>query len=376
MHHCRTSGARRVAIAGLATLAAAGLGACGSSGDSGGGGGGAPASATAAVASTAKPGDITAFCPAKPTRVAYIKSHGGDVWTAISGAEFEDEAAKCPNLDASVVNETGGQQAAISAIDGQVAQGTKVLVVQPDFGPSQLPAMRKAVQAGVKVVDSLADVGGRQGSDWDASVLLDVDGMMRNEAAWLAKNVKQGQVAFLGGPAGTPSSQEAFDAFEKAVAATAPGIKIVPDNIVSTDWTAGGKRRVVAGLMAKYGKYAAVASDYAATDVGVIQASAAAGGQMPALLDYAGSEALVCAVRKSKVPYFAQEGTTSMSRSALRIGLADLAGARSPEPDRYKLHVYADTAAGKVPPCDSSVPPDADLSSSLPPAKLRALFAH
>ena len=42
--------------------------------------------------------DITKYCGTKPLKVAYADGWGGNYWRQITRAEFEDEAAKCPNI--------------------------------------------------------------------------------------------------------------------------------------------------------------------------------------------------------------------------------------------------------------------------------------
>src|SRR5262245_22703365 len=42
--------------------------------------------------------DISKYCGDKPLKVAYSDGWGGNYWRQITRAEFEDEAAKCPNI--------------------------------------------------------------------------------------------------------------------------------------------------------------------------------------------------------------------------------------------------------------------------------------
>ncbi|WP_345381144.1 substrate-binding domain-containing protein [Pseudonocardia yuanmonensis] len=335
--------------------------------------GGASGSAALEVADTA-PGDITPFCPAEPTKVMYVKSAGGHVWEAISHAEFAADAAKCPTVEESWYNGTSGQQGAIAATNAAVAQGAKVMVISPDFGDSQLPSMRKAMQAGVQVVSTVNDVNGQKGVDYVESLVWDTKAIGEKQAEWLATNVKTGKVAFLGGQPGAPSTQKTFDAFKEALGRLAPQIQLVPDTWVATNWDAGQKRRAVAGLLAQNGDYAAFVSDYGASDVGAVQAILDAKAPMPAFLNIGSSQAFVCLVQQHNIPWLGQDGTTRLSAASLRIGLAALAGKPSPEPVPYELMVYADTAAGKTPTCDPSVTPDADLSSSLSVEALKAVL--
>jgi len=336
--------------------------------------GGTAEQAPKAAADTA-PGDITPFCPDEPTKVVYIKSAGGQVWSAISHAEFAADAAKCPNLQESWYNGTSGQLGAIAATNAAVAQGAKVIVISPDFGPSQLPSMRKAMQAGVRVVSTINDVDGQKGVDYTESLVWDTEAIATKQARWLADNVKTGKVAFLGGQPGAPSTQKTFDAFKDALVRLAPGIQLVPDTWVPTNWDAGKKRRAVAGLLAQNGDYAAFVSDYGASDVGAVQAILEAKAPMPAFLNVGSSQAWVCTVGQHGIRWHGQDGTTRLSAASLRIGLAALAGKGSPEPVPYELFVYADTAAGKMPSCDPDISPDADLSSSLSVSALKAVLS-
>ena len=74
-------------------------------------------------------------------------------------------------------------------------------------------------------------------------------------------------------------------------------------------------------------------------------------------------------------PYFTLDGTTSIAiRVAARRAVSDFEGTSNDEPQNAMPMVYADSEKGLDPKCDPSAPLDADLSSSLPPEKLRAAF--
>ena len=322
----------------------------------------------------ARAGDISTFCPDEPTKVQFIKSRGGDVYSTISGAEFEAEAAKCDTLDASWVNVTSGVQGAVSATNAAIAQGVEVLVVQPDFGASQLPAMRAAMDAGVIVVSVLAGTDGVKGQDFVEQVVWSDQSIVEKQARWLADNIAAGRIAYLGGPAGVVSSERLFSAFEDELAEVAPEIEIASGDWIATDWDPGKKRQITSSLATKYDRIDAVVSDYAATDTGAVQGFIDAGGPMPAFLNIASSQAFVCLARDNDVPWFGQDGTTGMAAVALRVGLAAHEGHRSPEELPVPLSVYADTVAGMEPVCDPSLPPDADLSSALSVPELQELL--
>jgi ribose transport system substrate-binding protein len=368
-----SSRARIVAVA-IAAAAAVGLAACSPAPTSASGGGAGGASGINAVADS-KPGDITPYCPAEPTKVVFIKSAGGQVWAAIANAEFMAEAAKCPTIQASWYNGTSGVQGAIAATNAAVAQGAKALVVIADFGAAQLPSLRKAVQSGVTVVTTVSDGGAQKGTDVSESLLWDVNSIGENQAKWLNEHVKTGKVAFLGGQPGAPSTETTFNAFKAALTKYAPGIQLVPDTWVPTNWDGAQKRRAVAGLLAQNGEYAAFVSDYGASDIGAVQAILDAKAKMPAFLNIGSSQGFVCTVKQNNIQWLGQDGSTRMTASALRIALADMQDKPSADPNPYVLFTYADTAAAKMPECDPSVSPDADLSSSLSVADLKKVLS-
>jgi ribose transport system substrate-binding protein len=364
---------RLIWAAGLSAAGVA-LASCSSSPAPGAGGSQSPGSSTGGTPLAARPGDITPLCPDKPTKVEYIKSQGGDVYSVIAGNEFMYDAKKCPTIQASWLDVTGGEAAAIAATNAAVAQGVKVLVVQPDFGPSQLPSMRKAVRAGVTVISVLAETDGIKGTDFTDQVVWSDTSIADKQAQWLGTHVKKGNLAWLGGAPGVASSTALFAAFKAAVAKYAPGISILTGNWIPTNWSAGTKRQTVAALIAKYHDIAVVASDYAATDVGALQGIKDAGAPMPAFVNIASSQAFVCEAEKDHAAWFGQDGTTGMAAVALRVGLADSEHATSPEKLPYPLFVYADTVDGKKPACVPGISPDADLSSSLPLSTLESIL--
>jgi ribose transport system substrate-binding protein len=381
----------------LALLICLGLTACGSSSSSSSTGGSTPSEEAGGSGentggsdeggeggeetvsnSTLKPGDITPVCPKEPTKVTFIKANGGEVWTATSMVEFLEEAKKCPNIEASTANVTGGQQAAVQAYSAAVAQGNKVIVTVPDFGAALLPALKTAYDSGATVVPFLADPEGEAGVDYTEKMLWDGPLMMENVAKWVNENVKEGRMAFLGGPPGVASSTHLFENLKEMLGKYAPGIELVPsDSFTPTGFTAEGMKQAMAGLLAKYGSIQAVFTDYGAAYVGAIQAIEDAGAEQPALASIGDSNGISCEAEKHHILWLAQDGSTRMVRSALRIALADYAELESPEPNPFPLEPYVDTA--KEPgeyKCDPSISPDADLSSLLPKDKIKELIAE
>ena len=63
-----------------------------------------------------------------------------------------------------------------------------------------------------------------------------------------------------------------------------------------------------------------------------------------------------------------------LARYGLRRGLSIHQGTPNDEVLAIEFPAFADSFAGLEPACDPNAPPDADLSSALPPEKLQAIF--
>src|SRR5439155_4313491 len=155
----RTHRSRRwAAVTGAAVLAAV-LAACSSSPSAKNGSPSPAANAGSGVTMTVAQElksvgrtDSTAFCGTKKITLGIQDGFGINAWSQASMAAVRSEAAKCPNVKTIVQIGEGDLQKSISQINSMVAQGVDALVVIPDFGKSELPALRAATNAGVKVV--------------------------------------------------------------------------------------------------------------------------------------------------------------------------------------------------------------------------------
>ena len=141
--------------------------------------------------------DITKYCGTKELKVAYSDGWGGNYWRQITRAEFEDEAAKCPNIKE--VRYTDGEFKAekqIADIRGLIAQNFDVIIVFADTGVAQLKVMRQALDAGIAVVPfSTGDAPfGEIGNDYLTRVTETQIGLGKMLAEWMVKTLgRQGQ---------------------------------------------------------------------------------------------------------------------------------------------------------------------------------------
>ncbi len=333
----------------------------------------------AAPGSLAKHGDIVPLCGSKPAVVALTDGFGGAAWFKTTAQEFRDELAKCKNVTKVIyLNANGSQQKYNSDINSLVAQKVNVLVSFTHFGDASLPVIRNATKAGVTVVPFFAKISGTPGKDYVDVVYQDPgpNGVMW--ADFLAKTVKTGNVIFMGGPPGATSSQRFMDAF-KAGLKKHPGLKLVEENYVVTNWNPADAQKAISALIAKHGKIDGIASDYGLTTNAAIKAFEQAGLPIPAQATLASNNELNCKYLEYKKAgkawqYFSLDGTTTLVRAAARRAMAAYSGATYTEPLGWSPYPYVDSSTNTDPTCDTSLPPDADLSGQLPIAALKELF--
>lgn len=330
---------------------------------------------------TNQQGDITALCGTKPMIVGVSDGYGGNTWRKTGLAEVKDELSRCKNVKRIIYsNANGDPQKASSDINSMVAQGVNVLIVLPDFGAVQLPAMRAAMKAGVAVVPYSAQVAGAPGRDYVVNVVGDTKQIGVLWADWLGATVKKGNVVFLGGSPGAAGSQNFFDGL-KAGLKQYPSVKLLSDQFVVTNWSPVDAQKATAGLIARYPKIDAIVTDYGVTALAAAKAFEQAHLPVPAIATIASDNELNChylSARKTgtQFPYYTLDGTTSYVRFAVRQGVAAYQGTADKESPSILPFAYADSAKGLDPKCDPSAPPDADLSSALPAGKLKEVFAQ
>lgn len=328
------------------------------------------------VATAGKTAD-TSFCGTKPIVLGIHDGFGINGWSKSSMAAVRSEAAKCPNVKQVVVIGQGDLQKSIADVNGLVARGIDALVIIPDFGKSQLPSLKNATAAGVKVVAWGADPGGRPGEDYVAYVDEDLRAVGRTMATWMVKALHgQGNVIYLGGPAGGPVSVQtlagAVDVLSKEPKMNLlTGTKDWP----VTNWDAAQTQSVMAALLAKYPRIDGIINDEDGFDgLGVLRAYESANRPMIAMTSPEGNQ-LACEYAKMKAanPKF-ELGTISaktwLGRIAARKAIAAAEGLTNDEPSIYPLPIYEDTVGGKLPTCDPKQPPDAYLSAQLTPEEL------
>lgn len=335
---------------------------------------------TAVAAQDAPSATIESMCGSKDLVVALTDGFGGNTYRLIQAAEFRDEAKKCANIkDTIYMDASGDAQKYNNDINSLAAQGVNVIITFADFGDAAIPAYRSAIRQGVTVVPYFAKLSGEAGRDFSANVYSDQAAVAQQWADWIGANFKDANVLFLGGIPGASSSQSLLDNFKVAVAQY-PGVKLLQEDFVVTNWAAADAQKAVAGAIARYPKIDVVIADFGVTGSATVRAFKQAGVPVPAIVAYASNNELNCQyvddMRAGNAwPYYSIDGLTQIVRFALRRGVSLAAGTANADSDLIVSRPYADHFAGLTPTCDHDAPPDADLSSALSPEDLKAIFS-
>jgi ribose transport system substrate-binding protein len=326
-------------------------------------------------------GDITPLCGTKPMIVGISDGYGGNTWRKTSLAEAKDELSRCKNVTRIIYsNANGDQQKANSDINSMVAQGVNVLIMAPDFGAMQLPAMRSAMKAGVSVVPYSAQISGTPGRDYVVNVIGDPSQVGVLWAGWLETTLKAGNVVFMGGSAGVAVSKNFMDGLKGGLKKY-PDLKLLNDQFIATNWNPVDAQKATAGMIAHYPRIDAIVTDYGVTALAAIKAFEQANLKVPTIATIASNNELNCHYLTAKeagaaFPYYTLDETTTYVRFAVRQGVAAYQGTVDNESPVVLPVAYADSAKGLDPKCDPTAPPDADLSSALSPEALKVVFQN
>lgn len=377
----------------ITTLALAACSSSGSSGSTGSSGGTASSGTSSAQAGGAAGAGITlsaaqeiassgsttstAFCGTKPITLGIEDGFGINAWSQESMAAVRSEAAKCPNVK-TIVQIGGGQlPTAISQINSMVAQGANAIVVIPDFGQAELPAIKAATTAGVKVVPWGADPGGTPGQDYVSYVDWDSGYAGTLWANWMVKALGgHGNVVMLGGPAGNPVTTAQLKSIV-AVFAQHPGMHLLTGGTTwaVTNWDPSQAQQVASSLLAKYPTMNGVISDYGTDALAATRAFAAAGRPLvPTATLEANGLGCLYQQKSAAAGSLFQLATVSsrnwLGRIAVRKAIAAAEGVTDSEPSTFDLPLIENTLGGLKPVCASSEPADYYNSNKIPAATL------
>jgi ribose transport system substrate-binding protein len=281
---------------------------------------------------------------------------------------MDHEVSSCKTIGTIQVEAATSLPQAEAQLAALQAEGTKIVIQEPEYGPAELPAMQRLVSAGVILVPVLNNPGGSVPTDFSAAVFQNTTTGPAEWAKFFYETIKSGKIAFLGGTPGATSSEAWFRGLQTALKAY-PSLHLVNSHFIVTNWNAGDVTSAVAGLLAKYGRIAGIAMDYGVTSTGVITAYQDAHMALPAIATVASGEVNACEWHKDPFPYMTLGGSTYLGALAVKVAV-QIENGHKGSVISVNLPTVVDTATGLNPPaCDSTVSPDTPMTQVLAPAQ-------
>lgn len=330
--------------------------------------------------------DMSKYCGTKPFTLGILDGYGGNTWAVEKRAMLTKLAKSCPNNTKVLYFDANGDvQKYISTVNSWAAQGVNIIETFDLFGQPPVSAFTKAQAAGVLI-------GTGNGIPGDAKVPTDVTAAVvpdfeKQAVQWVSFFTKatnnKGRIALIGGPAGNLFDRPAIEAIKKAIVDQGSGITLAVAEPQVGNWDPATTQQVMTGLLQKDSHIDGVLLTYTATGPAILRAYKAAGLPFPAIAGQSSSNELVCLTESTRKtdPNFqvmSLDGSANLDAIALAKIFAAFQGIAAPElgPTNQSLVVtmatYIDTLSGIMPPCDSTLPPGADLSTALTVSEIKA----
>lgn len=320
------------------------------------------------------------YCGDGDIKLVLIDGDGSDPWRKTTRAMYENEAAKCRNVtSADYFDAQGDVQKYNTAFTTFSAQGYDAILTFDDFGSGGLGALRGAFRDGIAVVAYASPPGGTVGEDYTAFVGADKTGVGRGWGEWLNTELDgSGSVIEFGGPAGNPAS-ETWMASLKEGLEPYPGITLADSNPIVTNWAIADTQKAASGAASRYPDLDAIALEYGQTLNAVFRAYESAGKAAPLVVATSSTNGTACDFAAYRVTHpdfqlLSYDGLGNTVLTATRKAVAAAQGIGNTEPDTVPMSVWFDSAANVIPECDPTLPPGADLSTTLTLDQLKALF--
>jgi ribose transport system substrate-binding protein len=359
-----------MATAGCALALGVGVAACGSSSNDSSGSAASSGSDQAATTANRPP-----WCGPKKITVALADGFAANNWRRITTAEAQDELKKCPSVTKFVHTDgQGDTQKSISDIEGLAAQGVNAMVIYPDSGKALLPVLSKVTKAGVTTVPYWGDIGGQKGANYTDSLFIDWRKTGEDWARWIVKVLHgKGTWLYIGGTADNTQNLQRREGMLR-IFKSYPGIKQVgPTPYAITNWDPAQHQKQLAAALARYPQIDAITADFGGAMASSLAAFDQAKRKIPAIASEDNNK-LGCAAVDKGFPLFTTSTGNWIVRNAMQIAVAHASGGQVPPVTTAVEVPFEDSVTGKPnkPKCDKSLSGDANLSSHLTTAQMRA----
>jgi ribose transport system substrate-binding protein len=263
--------------------------------------------------------------------VAYIEQFGENTYREMSKMEFILQALTYPSVGHIIYKSAHSNfTQAIADFKAAIAQHVSLIVSYPDFGDAMIPVMKEATDAGIPVATYAWGAVTGPGTNYLTVVGEDTCALGKVYAYIMNRDVKSGNIAFLGGFPGNPLS-EGWQKCERP--ALNPNIHVVATE--PTNWDPSKVQQVVAGILAKYPDIKGWSYEFgAAMAQGALAAYKAAGIPYNTVLTLRTDDVIMgCQFDALKNPnlkmYYYTSGNTQI-RVAFTAAMMKLKGAKIP----------------------------------------------
>ena len=175
--------------------------------------------------------------------VAYIEQFGENVYRQMSKMEFILQALTYPAVGKIIYKSAHSDLTqAIADFKAAIAQNVSLIVTYPDFGDAMLPVMKEATDAGIPVATYAWGYVTGPGTNYLTVVGEDTCALGKTYAYVMNKQVKSGNIAFLGGFPGNPLSARLAEVRAAGAQPEHPRRRERADELGSVEGAAGRRR--------------------------------------------------------------------------------------------------------------------------------------
>lgn len=212
--------------------------------------------------------------PSGPKIAVLLPSLAGSVYVALAYGIL-DEAEKL-GLERPAVLAAGGYDkidVQVKQIEDSVASGVQGIIIMPLSYEALIPAIDKAIDKGVKVLEMGNETGSKK---VPARMRTDQEDIGVRLARWIGKALNgKGEIVMFNGPAGASWSQLETGAFKRTLAAEFPDVRILAERWAPYD--AGTAMNIMNDYLQTFPKIDYVYAAWEAYAEGAARAIEAAG---------------------------------------------------------------------------------------------------
>jgi ribose transport system substrate-binding protein len=305
-------------------------------------------------------------------KVAYVEGFGENTYRQMSKMEFILQALTYPQIGKIIyMSAHSDLNQAIADFKSVIAQHVNAIVTYPDFGDAMIPVFQQATKAGIPVSTYAWGYVTGPGKNYTTVVGENTCKLGKAFARVMNKQVRSGNIAFMGGFPGNPLSAGWQNCEQPALNKS---IHVIAND--PTNWDPSKVQGIVAGILAKYPNLKGISyEDALFMSQGGYQAYKAAGIKYQGVFTYRTDEtAMGCLADKLKNPklkiYYYTSGNSQI-RVALTADMMKLKGAKIAPKIVFPIQLQQQSKRDM---CIKGYPPSASPTTLIPVKLLHRMY--